>query len=235
MNSGISGSASAVGIALCLGLAFTPLGCGSNQDHAVEPWGRRAHEGPSAPESTVAQLRECAERGALRLTDTHYAILFDVNAMESGHVSLAKVRDSMIPDRGMESCMGRALEAMVLPRTITALRPSQRVSSGMVSPESRAHTGNALVIGAAVELLPILIVAAGVTIIVAVTVHVMSDKSASTRDATDEERERERCKKVKQDCITYCSDTTLPTPNFGWEFQKCKNECLERQDCPRDS
>ncbi|UQA61934.1 hypothetical protein [Polyangium aurulentum] len=183
----------------------------------------------------MARLTECAERGAPRLTDTHYAILFDVDVTESGDVSKANVRDSMIPDRGMESCMIRALEAMVVPGAITAMRSSHRVSSGVVSPRSRAYMGNALVIGAAVELIPILIAVGGVYIVVAVTVRVMSDTSASTRNATDEERERERCKKVKQECITHCSDTTLPTPNFGWEFQKCKNECLERQGCPRDS
>jgi hypothetical protein len=92
-----------------------------------------------------------------------------------------------------------------------------------------------MVLGGAVPLVPILIVAAGVTIIIGVTIHVLSDASTSTRDATDEDREERRCKKVKQECIEYCSDITMSTPDFGWKFFNCKNDCLERQGCPRDS
>jgi len=54
------------------------------------------------------------------------------------------------------------------------------------------------------------------------------------RENPDED-ERQRCKRVKQQCITYCSDSTLPTRNFGWSFRRCKNECLEAAGCPRDS
>ncbi len=92
-----------------------------------------------------------------------------------------------------------------------------------------------MALGAAVNLVPILILAAGVTIIVAITVYVVSDTSTATQDAADEDREKVRCKKVKQECIEYCSDTTLPTPDFGWKFQKCKNDCLERHGCPQES
>jgi hypothetical protein len=54
-------------------------------------------------------------------------------------------------------------------------------------------------------------------------------------DPTAEEDERARCKKVKQYCIDLCSDTDLPTPDFGFKFQNCKNRCLEDHGCPRDS
>jgi hypothetical protein len=60
--------------ALCL--AFTPLGCGSSQKFPVEP-PRQAEEGPTAPEAIIAQLTEYVKRGAVHLTDTHYAVLFD--------------------------------------------------------------------------------------------------------------------------------------------------------------
>jgi RHS repeat-associated protein len=53
-------------------------------------------------------------------------------------------------------------------------------------------------------------------------------------DDTPKESEKERCKKVKNKCIKFCSGT-LPTSNFGWTFQKCKNECIEAENCPRDS
>jgi RHS repeat-associated protein len=50
----------------------------------------------------------------------------------------------------------------------------------------------------------------------------------------EEESERERCKRVKQQCIRFC-ERTLPTGDFGWRFQRCKNQCMEDHDCPRDS
>jgi hypothetical protein len=220
-----------MGLPLCLGLSLVAPGCGSSQAFTVEPL-HRVDEGPTAPESTVAQLTGCAERGALRLSDTHYAIIFDVNATESGRVREAKVRDSIIPDRGMESCMVRALEAMAVPGSVMAMRSSHRASNGLISPESRGHTGNVLVLGAAIELAPILIVAAGVTILVAVTVHLMSDASSSPHDATDEQRERERCKRVLERCIEKCTDETLPTGTFnGDPFFKCRRQCLEAENC----
>jgi len=63
----------------------------------------------------------------------------------------------------------------------------------------------------------------------AIGVMVLTMSSDSATDA-----EKERCKKVKEKCIEYCSDT-LPTKNFGWSFQICKNECIEAAGCPRDS
>jgi hypothetical protein len=49
-----------MGLALGLGLTFTPLGCGSGQEFTVEP-SHHAHEGPSVPRATVAQLTDCTE------------------------------------------------------------------------------------------------------------------------------------------------------------------------------
>ena len=53
-------------------------------------------------------------------------------------------------------------------------------------------------------------------------------------DMADED-EATRCKRVKASCIEVCSDTTLPTFDFGWKFRKCLNKCLEENGCPRDS
>jgi hypothetical protein len=220
--------ASAIGLTLCLASPFAPLGCGSSQDFAVVH-SRRASDGPEAPQATVAQLTGCAEEGAGRLTDTHYTVLFDVDVDEDGRVQAARVKDSIVGDRGIESCMVDALRGMSLPASIMGMRKSGRVSA-----ESRRHVGVAAA-PALVALGPIAVVAAGITILVVVTVYVVSEAATATRDAIDEEREKARCKKVKQECITYCSDTTLPTPDVGWSFHKCKNECLERHGCPRDS
>ncbi|MBK8257175.1 MAG: hypothetical protein IPK82_31445 [Polyangiaceae bacterium] len=39
------------------------------------------------------------------------------------------------------------------------------------------------------------------------------------------------CKKVKADCIEKCSDKALPTPDFGWKFQRCLRACVEAFGC----
>ena len=97
-----------MGLAVCLGLTFTPLGCGSSQEFTVEP-SHRAHEGSSLPQATVAQLTECANDGADRLTDSSYAIMFDVEVDEDGRVKDARINDSLLRDPGIESCMVHAL------------------------------------------------------------------------------------------------------------------------------
>jgi hypothetical protein len=209
-----------MGLAFCLALTFTPLGCGGTQ----EPGYRSTlptPKGPTAPEATVTQLTDCTQQGASRLTDTHYAILFDVNVTEGSDVGMVKIRDSIIGDREIESCMVRALAAMPLPMSIMGMRSSQPVS-----PQSRGYMGNVFV-AAAVNLLPILIVAAGVTIVVGVTVYVVSKVVTSTRDATDEER----CKKVKDQCIEYCADTVLDRGIHEPQFSRCLRACMERNGC----
>jgi hypothetical protein len=179
-------------------------------------------EGPTVPEAIVTQLTHCTKQGASRLTDTHYAILFDVNVTKGGDVGMVKIKDSMIGDREIESCMVGALEAMPLPMSIMGMLPSQPVS-----PQSRGYMGNVWVLGGAVNLVPIVIVAAGVTIVVAVTIYVVSKVTTSTRDATDEER----CKKVKDQCIEYCADTVLDRGIHEPQFSRCVRACMERNGC----
>jgi hypothetical protein len=92
--------------------------------------------------------------------------------------------------------------------------------------------GNVMVLGGAVSLVPILIVAAGVTIIVGVTIHVLSDTFTSTRDATDEDGEKMRCKKVLERCIEKCTEETIPTGTYNGDlFFVCRRKCLEAENC----
>jgi hypothetical protein len=221
MGSPVARLTSSIGLALGLGLTFTPLGCGSGQEFTVEP-SHHAHEGPSVPRATVAQLTDCTNEGAARLTDTSYAILFDVDVDVDGRVKGARVKDSLLGDRGIESCMVHALRGMSLPASI--LR-----RAGRVSPESRQYVGNAAA-GVLVALGPIVLVAAGITFIVVVSVYVVSETATSTRDAIDEDAEKERCKKVKNKCIGDCQKT-LPTPDHGFKFWNCVNKCMEVEGC----
>jgi hypothetical protein len=212
-----------MGLAFCLSVTFTPLGCGGTQDTGYRPT-LPMPEGPTAPEATVTQLTDCTKQGASRLTGTHYAVLFDVNVTEGGDVGMVEIKDSMIGDRQIESCMVRALEAMPLPMSIMGMLPTQPVS-----PQSRGYMGNVWLLGGAVNLVPIVIFAAGVTILVAVTLHV-ADKTIKAIEKNHEERER--CKKIKKMCIKQCIDEEIPTGTHdGMPYHKCLRECLEVHGC----
>lgn len=170
---------------------------------------------------------DCAAEGASRLTDTHYAILFDVDAYSDGQVRAVKIKDSILRDAALESCMANALQSMSVPQSITARR-----SPGLVSPQSRRLSGNVVVLGGAITLSPILLIAAGVTIIVGVTIYVLTDASTATRDATDEDAEKERCQKVLDMCIEKCTEETIPSGTLdGDPFFKCRRQCLEAHNC----
>lgn len=233
MSARITRVASGMGLAVCLGLAFTPLGCGSSQDVPVE-LPHQAREEPRAPEATVAQLTECARRGAAHLTDTHYAIVFDVDVTEDGSVSEARLRDSLLPDREMEACMASALGAMVVPRSVMAMRSWRRVSGGRVSPESRAYTGDAEVVGGAIiELIPILVFVAGVTIIVGVTAHAVGYVADEIAEAVRKRRRTQvekKCDARLYECLGYHKQPEWNRKIYGDDkdcgacFRQCKRE-----------
>jgi hypothetical protein len=135
-----------------------------------------------------------------------------------------KLHGATVRDGSLEACFKRALEAMVVPDEALRMRAVRPVSGGESMLWSRGDVGIVQAAAAPIALAPILIPALGVTIIVAISLDIIR-KATSGVD----------CKQVKQECIEYCSDVTLPTPDFGWKFQKCKNECIEGRGCPRDS
>lgn len=94
---------------LSLTFACAPIACSGGHYAGSERSSSRMLENPSAPEATVDRLTECANRGSIQFTDTNYAVMFDVEATESGEVREAKIKDSMLGDSDMESCMVRAL------------------------------------------------------------------------------------------------------------------------------
>lgn len=178
-----------------------------------------------APEKTAREVKECVEAAGYQWDEPSYAFLYDIEASDQGKVLKVKLRDTTLRYAPLEACIERALAAMEVPEDALRRRASNAVSVGQSrSSYSRATIGVVQAAAAPIALAPILIPALGVTIIVAISLDIVR-KATSGPD----------CKQVKQECITYCSDTTLPTPDFGWKFQKCKNECLERHGCPRDS
>ena len=193
------------------------MGCAS--DPGYEPRTRpdvsvsesqlRTAQSPEAPRKTVREMQACAERHALRSSADSVAILIDIEAT----TSTVKIKDSMISGSALEACLARALEHMDL--------SAAAVNAPHVSPQSRASLGVVQVAAAPIALAPIVLVAAGVTILVGVTIYV----------ATEALTEKERCKKVKAECLAYCSIDTLHQGRPEPEFTRCMRACLEKDNC----
>lgn len=223
-----------MGLALCLGAAFLPFGCGGDQDFAVVP-SNGSFDAPEAPPRTVQEITGCAERSAGRLKDTHYAITFDVDVTPSGETRGVKLRESMIPDHDLESCIEHALANMRVPRHILARASRPR---GAVSPQSRAPMGNVVVLVGVAELVPILIVVAGVSIVVGVTIQIVAEEvEAAKRRPTQIERE---CEKWRDHCFDYPYQPPNRRKQFGLKkdcdacFSECKNSgAWPDYKCPR--
>jgi len=182
---------------------------------SYEPRHAGGSDGPTAPASTVAQLEACAHGGVGGMKEgMYYAILVDADVGESGHVERVKVRDSDVAGQGIESCMVNALGAMQVPRYIVR----GMFASGPVSPGARGAVGNVLVVGAAVNLVPIVIVAAGVTFIVAVTLHVAEE----TAEAVKRRRKvEEKCKPRFEECLGDRRQPEWNRETFG-DFKNCR-------------
>jgi hypothetical protein len=219
---------SSIGLALCLGLILTPAACGGSQEvSGMEPI-HHAGEGPTAPESTVSELTDCANKGKASLTETSYTIQFDVEVTESGHAGRVKVRDSSPGDSGIESCMARALEGMPVPMSVT-----RRLSQEAVSPQSRGYMGVALPI-----LAPIFIAAiAGVTFIVLVQLHLSEEAIEAARRQRDIKR---KCLEWQFECLNTPKQPEWNRATYGdhKDCPACFRHCLRhgkwhQAACPR--
>jgi hypothetical protein len=182
----------AVGLALCLGLAFTPVGCGGSQGGEASP---RGGEGPSVPDATVSALRACAEQSKAHLKETTYAFQFAVEVTEDGHAGRVRLKDSSPNDDGMEACMARALEDMPVPLSVVQALSEQAEQAEAVSPESRGLMGNPLaaVVGGVISLAPAVLTAAGVTVIVGVTIYAGEEIVEAVKRRKRKNRHKEQC------------------------------------------
>ena len=89
---------------------------------------------------------------------------------------------------------------------------------------ARGHTAMmgspALALLAPVSLAPVVIAGLAIIVVVAIVIYVATDDAP----AVD-------CKKVKEECIATCSETSLPTPDYGAKFRKCMRACMAAKGC----
>ncbi|MDI1431385.1 hypothetical protein [Polyangium sorediatum] len=170
--------------------------------------------------------------------------MFDVDVAGDGQVDKARVRESMIDDREIVSCMEDALHGMSLPGVVTPLRSSGPVYGNSVSPDGRTPMGHpaaaAAVAGAAVNLIPIVLAAGGVTILVAVTAHVAEEVVEAVEAAGRRRAVERRCYELQEECL---ENPWQPEDNKKIYGEKkdcrgCLRECLWKsiwpaERCPR--
>lgn len=117
-----------------------------------------------------------------------------------------KVKDSQIPGTELESCMRNVLERMEIPDSVT--------STSRVSPQSRSAMGIVQVL-APIALLPIVLVAGGVTILVGVTIYALAE--AIRRWPTDDNND-EDCTARYEKCI---DNGGGGQPGNHWHESRC--------------
>ena len=186
----------------------------------------------------MAQLTDCVNQGpappaqlpeSLRATDAEpatYVIRFNVHVEEGGSVSSVDIDGSLLGGGAIEACMKAALAGARLPVRASSARSVPVSSRALMASAPAVPLPAPPLPPPPYPLHPVVLVGLGFIILVAVIVYI------ATRDPTDEEREKERCKKVKKMCIKRCTDEEIPTGKYdGMPYHKCLRECLEDYGC----
>jgi len=141
-------------------------------------------------------MMACVTEAKGRLTDTVYAMQFDVEVTETGEAQRVKFRDSSPSEGALSACIGHALEGMTVPVSVLRLILKEKATSL----ESRELTGQVWeeVLGAGASLGPIFLAAAGVTVIVIVGVYATSETIDAVRRLR---KRREKCLGMFVTCV----------------------------------
>lgn len=189
---------------------------------------------PTIPEATVELLQQCVRNNGAELRGHAHDVKLDIAVTEQGIVEEVQLRSSTLQHKSMESCMIHALGQMSVPATIFPMRSCTPISGGESMLHDRGPIGFVHALGGTIALAPIIIIAAGVTIAVAVTA-----------EAADALRKRRRIEKLCMPWLLQClGDKNQPDWNIGdfgttKDCQSCFEECKHAKGiwpdykCPR--
>jgi hypothetical protein len=207
--------------------AMCGIGCSGPQpeplyvhNDSVPPTMSESARSIEVPEATVRELKACVETKYRRSAEPSHAFQYNLGANDQGKVLEVNLRDSTLRDGLLEACFERALAAMEVPKDALQFRVAKPFSGGESTYSSRADISIVQAAAAPIALVPIVLVTAGVTILVGVTIYI----------AAEALEEQERCKGVKEDCIVACNGK-LPTGDFGFRFWNCVNRCMRTAGC----
>ncbi|TKC98528.1 hypothetical protein [Polyangium fumosum] len=157
----------------CLTMAVVAFGCASNIEY---PPLKQAPivEGPHAPNKTIARLRWCVEEYGGDLGGRSFEFDYDVKVDEEGR-AVSVTSDVLNAD--FDGCTRAALRAMEVPPELLLTWMSRPLARGDGQTNAaRGLAGNVLVIvGVVVKLAPIIIEAAGVTILFTITLAIADE------------------------------------------------------------
>jgi len=151
-------------------VALALFGCASDPGHGgggnrsnvfLTEAGRARPASVDTPSETLAELQTCVDQLAQKVSPDMYAVLFDITATDDGKVGTVKVNDSMIAGNDIEKCLQKVLSQMDMPAAAT----------NHLSSHARSTMGVVQAAAAPIALLPIVLVAGGVTILVGVTIY----------------------------------------------------------------
>ncbi|MBK8257548.1 MAG: hypothetical protein IPK82_33380 [Polyangiaceae bacterium] len=207
------------------------------------------------PDGVVDRLHECGKKGPTPLTKVNFDLTYTLHVAEDDReawVDEVMLINSTLNIPEVETCMADALRGMRTPLEALALRQRKEFDPIPVAPHSKALLGQTQ----AIQLMELMVLIGVGYALYTVYVHVIVDKGrakpkpptvidapaepvvtampmatvAPTSAPTVSPAEID-CKKVKADCIEKCSDKALPTPDFGWKFQRCLRACVEAFGC----
>jgi len=159
----------------CLTMAVVAFGCASNIEYPPLKQAPTV-EGPHAPNKTIARLRWCVEEYGGNLGGRGFEFDYDVKVDEEGRAVSVK---SDVYNADFDGCTRAALRAMEVPPELLLTWMSQPLGQ---TNAARGLAGNVLVIvGVVVKLAPIIIEAAGVTIVFMIAVAIGDEVIEATR------------------------------------------------------
>jgi hypothetical protein len=217
-----------------MGGATMGLGCGGAVQeeapsavlHQPEPRRMAEAAGIEGPEATVREMKACVEAMHQQSAEPFHAFQYNLGANEQGKVLEVKLHDATLRDASLEACFKRVLAAMSVPKDALQLRSSKPFSGGESTYARRADIGIVQAAAAPIAMLPIILVAGGVTILVGVTIIVVAHA------IDDVKAEQERCKQVLAFCIAKCTAEAIPSGSpSGDPFFKCRKDCLDAANC----
>ncbi len=180
----------------------------------------------SFPESVAEPMRVCMKEHANELRTFSHVMKVEAKVPAGGgDVQEVTLRSSTLHHEGLESCLMKALTTLSIPSSVIPMRSSEPMSGGESMRDSRGPLGIAQVLAGAVAVGPVILMAAGVTLVVYVA-------AVATEEAIAAVRRTQKLENMCQALLVACiSDKWLP-PGHEYGVEKdckvcnwrCKNE-----------
>lgn len=167
------------GLGLALGLV--PLGCGGTQDDytviehpSVAAEVARSHA-DELPEEIRRPLITCIQHHAGSWSGRSFAVRYDAKANQDGVVQEVTLRNTTLPEGGLEGCLRQVIATMTVPEQALRKRSSGPFSGGeRMTRERRGPLGDSESSNPLVLLGPIIVEAVSVEVIIEIAVGIIA-------------------------------------------------------------